>query len=84
VLLETGEAGSSAASADPPAAVEQQYPKTRSQSGISKPKIFTDGTVRYGFFSSTGEPSNHSEALGDPKWKAAMQEEIRALEKNHT
>jgi hypothetical protein len=55
------------ASADPPAAAEQQYPKTWSQSGISKPKIFTDGTVRYGFFSSTGEPSNLSEALGDLK-----------------
>jgi hypothetical protein len=54
---EIGEAGSSAASADPPATAEQQYPKTKSQSGISKPKVFTDGTVRYGFFSSTGEPS---------------------------
>jgi hypothetical protein len=81
---EIGEAGSSAASADPPATAEQQYPKTKSQSGISKPKVFTDGTVRYGFFSSTGEPSNLSEALGDPKWKATMHEEIRALEKNHT
>jgi hypothetical protein len=67
VLPETGEARSFVASADPPAAAEQQYPKTWSQSGISKPKIFTDGTVRYGFFSSTGEPSNLSEALGDLK-----------------
>jgi histone deacetylase 1/2 len=76
--------GSSAAAADADAGVEPQRPKTRLQSGISKPKVFTDGTVRYAYFTSTGEPSSLSEALGDPRWKASMQDEIKALERNHT
>jgi histone deacetylase 1/2 len=58
--------------------------KTRSQSGIFKPKIYTDGTIRYENYTSTGEPSNVDEALGDPKWKQAMQDEIDALRKNGT
>jgi hypothetical protein len=58
--------------------------KTRSQSGISRPKVYTDGTVRYANFSSTGEPTSLDEALSDPNWKKAMQEEITTLHKNET
>jgi histone deacetylase 1/2 len=75
---------SSTTTFDAAASADLQRPKTISQSGISKPKIFTDGTIRYGYFTSIGEPSSLSEALGDPNWKAAMQDEIKALERNHT
>jgi len=34
-------------------------PATRSQSGIRKDKIYTDGIVRYGFLTTTGEPSTN-------------------------
>jgi histone deacetylase 1/2 len=63
--------------------------RTRSQSGIVKPKTYTDGTVRYdrvkfGNFCSTGEPSSTIEALADTHWKTAMDEEYLALMKNET
>jgi histone deacetylase 1/2 len=61
-----------------------QRVRTRLQSGISKPKIYTDGTIRYANLSSTGEPENLDEALNDPNWRKAMQEEITALHKNGT
>jgi histone deacetylase 1/2 len=60
------------------------HPKTRSQSGIFKPKIYTDGTIRNANYTSTEEPSNIDEVLGDPECKQAMQEEIDALHKNGT
>jgi hypothetical protein len=34
--------------------------RTRLQQGIRHPKIYKDGTVRYGMFTSTGEPSSLS------------------------
>jgi hypothetical protein len=48
-----------------------QRPKTRLQSGIRQEKRNTDGTVRYSFLTSTGEPQNLSEALEDNNWKQA-------------
>jgi hypothetical protein len=51
---------------------------------VFKPKIYTDGTIRYANFSSIGEPTDLEEALNDPNWKKAMQEEIAALHKNET
>jgi hypothetical protein len=39
--------------------------KTRSKSGIFKPKIYIDGTIQYSLFSSTGEPQTLDEAMGD-------------------
>jgi hypothetical protein len=63
---------------------QNQRPRTRLQSGIVRPKKFTDGTIRYGMYSSTGEPSDLNEALGNPKWKRAMEEEYNALIKNKT
>ncbi|KAK1699085.1 hypothetical protein QYE76_015782 [Lolium multiflorum] len=58
--------------------------RTRLQQGIRQPKKYTDGTVRYGMFSATGEPSSLSEALGDSKWHQPMKEEYSALLENHT
>jgi histone deacetylase 1/2 len=49
-----------------------------------KPKKFTDGTIRYGNLCSTGEPQSVQEALGDPNWKRAMEDEYAALLKNDT
>jgi histone deacetylase 1/2 len=79
--------GSSAAGrspADASSSPEIQRPKTRLQSGISKPKQYTDGTIRYGNLCSTGEPQSVQEALQDPNWKRAMEEEYAALLKNGT
>ena len=57
---------------------------TRLQKGIRHPKKYTDGTIRYGMFSSTGEPCTLVEALNDSKWHQAMQEEYDALIENKT
>jgi hypothetical protein len=64
--------------------LQLERPRTRLQSGVSKPKQFTDGTIRYANFCSTGEPSNITEALSDSRWKAAMDEEYHALITNQT
>ena len=61
-----------------------QRPRTRLQSGIVKKKTFTDGTICYGNFCSTVEPHNLQEALDDPTWRKAMEEEYSALIKNQT
>jgi hypothetical protein len=57
---------------------------TRLQKGIKQPKKYTDGTIRYGMLTSTGEPSNLAEALDDTRWCQAMQEEYNALMENKT
>ena len=59
-------------------------PQTRLQAGIRQPKQFKDGTVRYGLLTTTGEPNNLDEALGNPNWKRAMDEEFMALQSNKT
>jgi hypothetical protein len=59
-------------------------PSTRLQHGIRKPKLYTDGIVRYGLLTSSGEPQNHNEALRDDKWKKAMDDEFGALQNNRT
>jgi histone deacetylase 1/2 len=71
-----------AASVDPPA----HRPSTRLQHGISKPKVYTDGTVRWGMVStiSDDEPTLAFQALQDPKWKMAMDTEYDALIHNQT
>ncbi|XP_071678623.1 uncharacterized protein [Lolium perenne] len=75
-------AGSSAA----PAHVASSAPgmRTRLQQGFRKPKIYKDGTVRYGLLTSSGEPQHLSEALSHPQWRVAMEEEYTALLNNHT
>lgn len=68
-----------------PVALEHVQPRiTQLQHGIRKPKKYTDGTVRYENFCSTREPKILHEALDDPRWKKAMQQEYNALIKNKT
>jgi hypothetical protein len=57
---------------------------TRLQHGIRKPKVYIDGTIRYDLLTSSGEPNHLDEALGDPRWKSAMDREYNALLKNNT
>ncbi|WVZ94198.1 hypothetical protein U9M48_040119, partial [Paspalum notatum var. saurae] len=58
--------------------------RTRSQDNIHKPKIFTDGTVRYGLSCEFQEPSTFTEASSSPQWCAAMDAEFDALQRNKT
>jgi hypothetical protein len=53
---------------------------------IVKPKVFTDGTVRYDRLGlmATREPKMLHEALSDSNWKSIMDEEFSALVKNKT
>jgi hypothetical protein len=39
--------------------------RTRAQHSISRPRIYTNGTVRYATFLATGEPESLQEALSD-------------------
>jgi hypothetical protein len=59
-------------------------PRTRSQSGITKLKIFSDGMVRYAYTAGLGEPYTVQEALSSPDWKVAMIDEYNALLRNKT
>jgi hypothetical protein len=53
--------------------------------GIRKPKVYTNGTIRYGCLASiTCEPNNIIEAQANDNWKKAMDDEISALDKNKT
>jgi histone deacetylase 1/2 len=67
-----------------PAQPETTRPHTHLQSGITKPKVYTDGTVRYANLCDTGEPSSDTEALNDPRWREAMKNEYEALIRNDT
>lgn len=73
-------AGSTTSSTNPPV----QRPTTRSQHDIVKPKIYTDGTVRWCNLATTEEPTTVGDALHDKKWIAAMDEEHYALVQNGT
>jgi hypothetical protein len=59
-------------------------PHTQLQAGISKPKIYKDGIVRYGNLTICEEPTNIAAALSDPNWKQAMESEFSALMRNNT
>jgi hypothetical protein len=80
--------GSSAHDSPPPsplvAASSPPCGRTCLQSGIRKQKIYTDGTVRYGLLTATGEPTSTQDALSDTRWRKAMEEEYDALLKNKT
>ena len=62
-------------------------PRTRLQNGIRKEKVYTDGTVKYSFLTSTDEPCSVNDALADVNsdvnWKQAMETEY-ALMNNKT
>lgn len=49
-----------------------------------KPKVYTDGHIRYNFLTALGEPQNIDEALANERWKEAMDSEYHALIKNKT
>nr|CAH66819.1 OSIGBa0093K19.6 [Oryza sativa] len=59
-------------------------PHTRLQSGICKEKVYTDGTVKWSCFSSSGEPQSLDEAFATNHWREAMDAEYQALMKNQT
>jgi hypothetical protein len=44
---------------------QQQRPQTRLSEGIRRPGVYTDGTIRYGMPTTTGEPSNLAYAFSD-------------------
>jgi hypothetical protein len=70
--------------AAPSDALQQNHPVPRLRHGIRKAKTYTDGTVRYACLTGSGEPSSLEEALGNDKWKHAMDEEYNTLIKNKT
>jgi hypothetical protein len=62
-------------------------PVTRAQQGIHQPRVYTDGTTKYGkhgFLTSSGEPHSIDDALTNPNWKHAMDLKYDALMKNAT
>jgi len=67
-----------------PGQTATQRPHTRSRSGVVKSKQYTDGTVRYGLLTATGEPHDLNEALSNKQWKQAMDNEYEAHQKNKT
>jgi hypothetical protein len=76
--------GSGATGSASPAPGVATHPGTRLRHGIRKPKIYTNGTVRYGLYTSSGEPQNDHEALQDDKWKITMDDELGSLQRNDT
>jgi hypothetical protein len=70
----------------PVAASPPQRPTTRLQQGISKPKVYIDGIVRWCKLvaSSEEEPTTVADALHDNKWVQAMNAEYQALMRNKT
>jgi hypothetical protein len=62
---------------------EPPRPRTCAQSGIYKPKQYTDGTIKYGLAATT-EPTSVDTALADENRKKAMDVEYDALMKNKT
>jgi len=79
----------SGAPADPvvhPAPPSTHHHGTRLQRGITKPKQYTDGTVRWGLTSTVepDEPTTVKAALRDDRWVTAMDNEYDALMKNRT
>jgi hypothetical protein len=64
---------------------DDSRPTTRAQRGIHRPRVYTDGTIRYGkhgFLTQSGEPYSVDDALADTNWKNAMDLEYGALIKN--
>jgi hypothetical protein len=79
--------GASVSESVPAGSNATQRPTTRFQHGISKKKIYTDGTIPYGkcsLLTHTGEPTSLDEALENTNWKNAMDDEFAALQKNKT
>jgi hypothetical protein len=58
--------------------------RTRSQAGISKPKIFSNGMICYAYTAASWEPYTVKEVLSSPSWKVVMIDEYNALLRNKT
>ena len=58
--------------------------RIRSQKGIRNPKVRTDGTIPYSMLCIAGDTTKLEDALGDPKWKNAMDDEYSVLMRNKT
>lgn len=61
-----------------------ERPRTRSQNNIHKPKALPSDFVSYGLSATVEEPASLQQALEDPKWRGAMDEEYDALMHNET
>jgi hypothetical protein len=66
-------------------------PHTRSQSGITRPRQRTDGTVAWldaclsqAIADPSAEPRHYTAAMEIPHWRSAMELEYQALMKNGT
>jgi hypothetical protein len=57
-------------------------PRTRLHNNIKKPKVYTDGMVRYACLTQSGEPVSVAQAMEHDEWRKAMGEEYDALLKN--
>jgi hypothetical protein len=57
---------------------------TRASKGITKPKEYKDGTVRWILSAAIEEPSNLDDALANKNWKEAMDAEYDALMVNQS
>ena len=86
--MDSGSSGVAAPAPSPPVVLR---PHTRSKSGIFQPKKRTDGTVAWlaacvahAEADPTTEPRHFRAALGIPHWRAAMEQEIHALQRNNT
>jgi histone deacetylase 1/2 len=77
---------SGSSTATDPVAPPAQHPATRLQRGITKPKLYTYGTVRWCNVATTSsdEPSTVAAALEDKNWVIAMDSEYQALLRNKT
>jgi hypothetical protein len=85
LLGSSGPAGAGTASTDEASStVPQQRGRTRLQNNIIQPKRLFPGMILYVNFCAIGEPESLSEAMHDPKWKHAMEEEFSTLMKNGT
>jgi hypothetical protein len=78
------EASRSSAASSVPAVYLLPRSSTRLQHGITKPKIYTDGTVRYNMLATSDGPHDLHDALSSTTWKQAMDVEFDALQKNRT
>lgn len=70
-----------------PLSVVLARPRTRLQDGIRKPKVRTYGTIPFGLLCTNGQhdlPRTIRDALCDPTWKTAMDDEMVALARNNT
>jgi hypothetical protein len=78
------EASRSSAASSVPAVYLLPRSSTRLQHGITKPKIYTDDTVRYNMLATSDGPHDLHDALSSTTWKQAMDMEFDALQKNRT